>query len=94
MAKKIEWSESALADRMEILEYWFQRNGNKNYSKKVDRSFRKTVKAITRYNLIAKKTDFENIRVADCKRYLIFCRIQNDLIEIVRIWNGFAEIPE
>lgn len=81
MAKKIDWSETALADRMEILEYWSERNGNKNYSKKLDRSLRKNVKTIAKYNFIGKNADFESIRVEVCKKYFIFYRIENEIIE-------------
>jgi plasmid stabilization system protein ParE len=31
MAKRIIWSPNALADRIRILDYWFQRIGTKTY---------------------------------------------------------------
>ncbi len=35
MAKRIVWTLQAKDDRREILNYWFERTGNKKYSQKL-----------------------------------------------------------
>ena len=88
MVKKIEWSEIALADRLGILEYWEKRNGNKTYCQKLDKAIRKAVKTLAKNNFIGKKTDVENIRFTTCAKYLIFYRVEKEMIQIVRIWDS------
>ena len=36
MAKKVIWSSHSIADRITILDYWYKKIGNKNYSKLLD----------------------------------------------------------
>lgn len=75
MVKKIIWSHQAKKERREILEYWYLRNGNKVYSKKLARHFRETVKYIARYNYTGRETDIEGVRVTVCGNYLLFYRL-------------------
>ena len=37
--RKIIWTKSAISNRKEILEYWFQRTASKKYSKKLNDLF-------------------------------------------------------
>jgi len=47
MALQIVWSTLAKTDRKEILDYWFKRNGNKNYSRKLAQQFRKDIRHLS-----------------------------------------------
>ena len=49
MAKKIVWSENAIQDRLQILNYWYQRIGNKKYSNYLDACFKETVLLISEF---------------------------------------------
>ncbi len=49
MAKRIVYSENALKDRVDILNYWNKRIGTKTYSKKLDKSFREIIKLLAEY---------------------------------------------
>lgn len=41
MAKRIIWVKEAVADRIQILDYWYKCLGNKQYSSKVDNILKK-----------------------------------------------------
>ncbi len=43
MVRRIIWSENAVADKMRILEYWYNRIGTKTYSRKLDQQLRQSI---------------------------------------------------
>ena len=88
MAKRVIWSLRAKAERQEILEYWFKRNGNKNYSRKLAGEFRETIYYIAQNNYLGRATDEINIRVTVCRYYQIFYEITKQTIEILSIWDS------
>jgi plasmid stabilization system protein ParE len=88
MAKRVIWSLKARNDRKAILEYWYKRNGNKNYSKKLAAEFGETVNYITAHNYIGVATDEENVRLAVCGNYLIFYELKEKAVEILTIWDS------
>ncbi|MCX6235016.1 MAG: hypothetical protein NT175_09910 [Bacteroidetes bacterium] len=49
MAQRIIWSQIAVADRIQILDYWYQRIGNKSYSSRLDHSLRQIIKTLSRF---------------------------------------------
>ncbi len=88
MAKRIKWSPEALADRIDILDYWFQRTGNKQYSKKLDKGFRGIVSMLSRMPEIGRKVENRDERYFVKGNYLIFYIIREDCLEILHIWDG------
>jgi plasmid stabilization system protein ParE len=88
MAKRVIWSEIAKNQRREILEYWAQRNANKTYSKKLSNEFRTTINYIKEYNYLGRATGIDTIRVTVCGYYLIFYCIDEEVIEILTIWDN------
>jgi plasmid stabilization system protein ParE len=50
MAKKISWTPRAQLDRLEILEYWANRNKSKLYSRKLYKSFEANIKLVANLN--------------------------------------------
>lgn len=49
MAKRIIWAPQAVADRIQILDYWYRRIGNKDFSAKLDDIFKETVQLLSRF---------------------------------------------
>jgi len=47
MAKRIKWSTHAIADSISILDYWYQRIGDKKYSRKLDQSLKGVIKKLS-----------------------------------------------
>lgn len=91
MAGKIIWSLLAQKDRKNILEYWVERNNSKRYSKKLNELFKASIKLISIYPEIGRKTDFPNIRRKVVKDYEIFYEVTTETINILRIWDDRQE---
>ena len=88
MAKRIIWSTHAVADRIQILDYWYQRIGNKNYSKKLDKSLKEIISTLANFPKLGRKLDDmeERFMVKEC--YQIFYLEKEDTIEILHIWDS------
>lgn len=88
MVKQIIWSKRAHNDRIEILNYWNQRNKSKEYSKKLNEIFENTAELISKYPTIGKQTELPNIRFKIVKEYLFTYRDVFESIEILTIWDS------
>jgi len=88
MAKRVIWSLRAQSERLEILEYWHKRTGNKRYSGKLAAEFKEPVGYITEHNYVGVATDEENVRIAVCGHYLIFYEFKKESIEILTVWDS------
>ena len=89
MAKKeIIWSLRAQQDRIEILDYWIERNKSKTYSEKLFKLFQESSKIISEYPEIGKPTNIENVRVKVIRDYLMVYEVRSDKIEILLIWDS------
>jgi len=87
MAKKISWTPRALLDRLEILEYWSNRNKSKAYSKKLYELFASHAKLVAKNPELGKATEFASVRVIIVTDYLIYYNIGDNDIEILTIWD-------
>jgi toxin YoeB len=88
MVKQIIWSPRAQSDRLNILEYWFNRNKSKNYSRHLNQIFIESTQIIRKYPYIGKQTDIENVRIKIIKDYLMTYKISENYIEILTIWDS------
>ena len=88
MAKRIKWSTHAVADRISILDYWYQRIGNKKYSKKLDQSLKEIIKIIAQYPKLGRQLNTREERFFVKDSYQIFYIETNDSIELIHIWDS------
>lgn len=86
--KEIRWTLKAIHDKMNILDYWVQRNKSKRYSQKLDKLFDRVVELTAKNPEAGKTTDYKNIRIRIVRHYLIFYLIHEDYIEVIRIWDA------
>ena len=88
MAKrKIVWSSKSKNDLLKILEYFYQRNGSKTYSKKLKARIIRSVRLLSTQPNLGLITDIDNIRILIEGDYAIFYQPDNDKIEIISIWD-------
>ena len=88
MVKRIIWSQNALADRIQILDYWFQRIGNKTYSRRLDHELKETIKHLARFPKIGRQIDDREERFLVKDYYQVFY-MESDLeIYILHIWDS------
>ena len=86
--KQVRWTQKAILDKIQILDYWIERNGTKTYSQRLDLLIDRSLSKTAQFPESGKKTNYRNIRAKIVSHYLIFYRIQNDYIEVVRIWDS------
>jgi plasmid stabilization system protein ParE len=88
MAKrKIVWSSKAKFDLIEILEYFYIRNGSKTYSIKLNSKIRKAIRLLSKHPFLGLKSDVENFRVLVEGDYAIFNQIEKDALKVITIWD-------
>ncbi len=88
MAKNIKWSKQAAADRIQILDYWFKRIGNKTYSKKLDNNLRKVILALSKHPLMGKNSEAHGMRCFVKGNYQVYYQVRTHCIELLHIWDS------
>ncbi|MFI5161741.1 MAG: type II toxin-antitoxin system RelE/ParE family toxin [Sphingobacteriales bacterium] len=88
MAEKIEWSERARKELLEILEYWTNRNKSKTYSIKLNELVLDGVELTAEIPESGIPTKFPNVRIKIVRDYLIYYRIHTASIEVLTIWDS------
>jgi len=86
--RKVIWSSRAKIDLQEILDFFYSRNGTKTYSKKLNVTFRKSVRLLARHSDIGNPTDIQNVRCLIEGDYSIFYKLESNTIEILTIWDS------
>ncbi len=85
--RKIIWSARAKKDLIEILEFYYQRNGTKTYSRKLNTRIHRSISLLASYAEIGIQTDVANIRNLIEGDLGIFYEIRPKTIEIITIWD-------
>ena len=85
--RKIIWSPRAKTDLFNILDFYFQRNGNKVYSSKLNANLQKSIRLLETHPEIGVQTDIDNVRNLIHGDYEIFYEIKIKSIEVVTIWD-------
>ena len=88
MAKNIKWSKQAVADRIQILDYWFKRIGDKTYSKKLDKNLREAILLLSEHPLMGKNSEEHGVRCFVKGNYQIYYRIKTNHVELLHIWDS------
>jgi toxin YoeB len=88
VAKRIKWSTHAIADRISILDYWYQRIGNKKYSKKLDQSLKEIIQKLANHPKLGRQLDQREERFFVKDSYQIFYIETSDSIELLHIWDS------
>ncbi|MEO6851731.1 MAG: type II toxin-antitoxin system RelE/ParE family toxin [Mucilaginibacter sp.] len=89
MAAKVIWSVRAQRERLEILEYWVNRNKSKTYSRKLYQLFRIGVKKLAEMPKSGISTENPDIRIKIIKDYMIYYHIStSETIEVLTIWDS------
>lgn len=93
MAKKeIIWSELAKIEFSNVLEFYFYRNENSNYSLKILEEVEDLLETLSENEAIGRLTSNKITRVIPMKVYLIFYEINQNRIEIVSFWDNRQDL--
>lgn len=85
--RKIEWLAEANLDLKDILNFYIERNGSANYSKKLNTKFNKSIQLIAKNPFIGTQTDFSKVRTLITDDYQIIYEIFDRVILIIKIWD-------
>lgn len=88
MLREVIWSGRAVQEKIEILEYWKNRNKSNLYSVKLDQYFQEGIQLLTINPELGKPTNESFVRIKIVLDYLIYYRIKSDSIEILSIWDS------
>lgn len=86
--RRIEWSNNAKIELFEILDFYTKRNGNKNYSIKINQSIQTTLLQLRKFPKLGLQTSEENIRVIFEGDFSVFYEPLQDQIIIHSIWDN------
>jgi len=88
MAFKIIWTVKAQNDRVEILQYWVDRNKSTLFAVKLNEIFNERVELLAQYPNLGKRTDMKHIRAHIVRDYIIFYKIIEKTIVIISIFDA------
>ena len=88
MAKIIIWSNIASNDLRNILEFFNTRNNSNAYSKKLYKAIYQEVNKLIIFPEIGRVTDYKDFRSLVVLDYLVFYKIIDDTIYIIRVWDS------
>ena len=88
MAKKIEWTEASLRDRVNIYRYWLERNKSDSFSEKLELLFEEAAELIAQFPEAGRETDFPRLRIKVIKHFKIYYLNQEEVIQIIRVWDA------
>ncbi|KGO91263.1 type II toxin-antitoxin system RelE/ParE family toxin [Flavobacterium subsaxonicum] len=88
MVGRVIWTEKAINDRDDILEYWFERTGSKTYSTKLYTLFKSNLRLILKQPEIGKPTEAADIRIKIIRDYFIFYKISDNNITVLTLWDS------
>ena len=89
MAKKeIVWSDHAKLQLSTVLEFYFIRNGNANYSIQLLDDIEDLLTTLSKSEFIGRLTFNKTTRVIVMNVYLIYYEINMNEIEIVSFWDN------
>jgi len=89
MAKKeIIWSDLAKVEFSNVLEFYFYRNENSNYSLKIVEEVEELLEILSQSHFIGRLTSNKITRVIPMKEYLVFYEINENRIEIISFWDN------
>ena len=88
MAKKIVWTLTAIQDRINIYQYWVEKNKSNLFSEKLERLFNESAILLSEFPEIGTPTDLQDVRVKVIRNYKLFYQFTSDSIQIIRVWDS------
>ena len=87
MVRRITWTKKAFTVFQKILEFYYQRNGTKTYSSRLNIEIKELIYLLRKHPFLGRKTEIEDIRVLVKGDYKIFYRVDKSDIVILLVWD-------
>ena len=88
MARRLIWSKRAEDIFNKILQFYIDRNGSKNYSRKLNNQIKKLTLALIKNPFLGKPTSKKSIRILIKGDFKIIYQVNNKEIIILLVWNS------
>ncbi|NJW52364.1 type II toxin-antitoxin system RelE/ParE family toxin [Salinimicrobium oceani] len=85
---EILWTFTAKAQRDQVFRYWNERNGNTNYSRKLNNAIRERLEILRTNPEIGKATNFLDSRIFVLRHYSIIYKSDLPKIFIIGFWDN------
>ena len=88
MARQITWSANAQRERLEILEYWADRNGSSRYSQKLDGMFRASLRLVAQHPKLGRPTSDPDVRMKGIGDHMLFYSFSATEVHVLSVWHS------
>jgi len=85
--REVRWTAIALKQKLDIYEFWFERNQSIAYPEKLEEIFDKTISLIKRYPFLGIKFDKRPIYFINTLSYRVYYVFTDKTIYILQIWD-------
>jgi len=87
MALKVLYSPQFMDDLEAILQFYYERNGSDQYSKKLLKMIHRQIRLLTTMPEIGRMTDFPSVRILFVDKFGIDYQIRDNSILIINIYS-------
>jgi toxin YoeB len=88
MVKRIVWTRPAEIVFTKILQFYIDRNGNKQYSRKIVSEVKGILNILKKQPFLGSPTENKDIRVFITRNYKLFYKIESSKIIVILIWHN------
>lgn len=88
MARQIIWSANAQRERLEILQYWADRNGSTRYCEKLDGMFRASLRLVAEHPKIGRTTSDPDVRMKSVGDHMLFYSFGATHVHVLSVWHS------
>ena len=85
---RLFWSDTALKQRNQILEFWNVKNKSNLYSKRLLSIIRERTTLLLTFPEIGKEVDIEKTRVISLEHFSLFYDLDEDKIVVISFWDN------
>ncbi|WP_424962062.1 type II toxin-antitoxin system RelE/ParE family toxin [Ekhidna sp.] len=82
MVEKVVWTQTAYSQKLEIFEYWNQRNGSTGFSQSLENDINSAIDLLKKFPRLGIKTQLEDVRVKIIKNYLLIYKTTKNTLYI------------
>ena len=86
--RTIIWSLRAINDKLEIYQYWIERNQSTHYAEKLERLFNKVMELTSIFPKAGTPTEIKSVRFRTVRDYKLIYRILVHSIEVITVWDN------
>jgi toxin YoeB len=85
--KAVNWSLRANRDKLEIFEYWINRNRSITYAQKLERLFNEAINLAAIFPDAGTPTNFHNVRYRQVRNFKVFYQLNRESLTVLTIWD-------